>query len=89
MNLQAPQTPTHNPDTPKGGGGGKKPSNHKPTHHKPSQKPSHPKPSAHKPTHHRPSKPGPKGKKSSARDEVIVWFDDTTFKPLAKGGHIH
>ena len=91
MNLQGRDTPAHhpNPDAPRGGGGGKRPTHQKPAHPRPAPKPAHQKPTAHKPVHRRPSKPEPRGKKSAGREVELIWFDDTVFAPLAKGGHIH
>lgn len=86
MILQGRETPTQHrptrPEKPERQERQKKPAAPKPAAHKPS------KPAAHKPS--RPSKPERKGKRTAGRGELdLIWFDDTEFKPLATGGHIH
>lgn len=85
--------PRHEPATPQrdkpspGKHADRKPEAHRRRASKPAQR----KPAAHKPAQRRrPTKPEPKGRKTAGRDEAeILWFDDVTFAPLAKGGHIH
>lgn len=87
MIAQAP-TP-HTPSKGPSGGGGKPSGGKRPAAKKPQGKPAAKKPQG-KPAPRKPQAKKPQGKKTAGRGDLdLIWFDDTEFAPMAKGGHIH